>query len=121
MNGQQSSARVSSDTVSIPELLKKVNPEYGTFFKYIPPELLNDKQNASKYIAVKDEDWRLKANKCFLQSFYSQIIVKPQKRKSFKKNKNGSNPVFKPFFGGTPSGARTPDTLIKSQALYQLS
>ena len=25
------------------------------------------------------------------------------------------------FFVGTPSGARTPDTLIKSQVLYQLS
>ena len=24
-------------------------------------------------------------------------------------------------YGGTPSGARTPDTLIKSQVLYQLS
>ena len=28
---------------------------------------------------------------------------------------------FKGFLFGTPSGARTPDTLIKSQVLYQLS
>ncbi|MCC8160069.1 MAG: hypothetical protein LIO53_01890 [Oscillospiraceae bacterium] len=60
MNGQQSSTRVSSDEISIPDLLKEVNPEYGNFYKYIPSELLSDKQNASKGVAVKDEDYRLK-------------------------------------------------------------
>ncbi|MCD8180979.1 MAG: hypothetical protein LUF26_05810, partial [Firmicutes bacterium] len=57
---QTNYTRAFSDEISIPDLLKEVNPEYGNFYKYIPSELLSDKQNASKGIAVKDEDYRLK-------------------------------------------------------------
>ena|GEM_PF-3061936 len=38
-----------------------------------------------------------------------------------QKKENPANYVFAGFSYSTPSGARTPDTLIKSQVLYQLS
>ncbi len=45
--------------ISIPQLIEKINPEYGNFYKYIPSELLNDEQIKSKKIAVDDEAYRL--------------------------------------------------------------
>jgi hypothetical protein len=50
----------SSSVISIPRLIEKVNPKYGNFFKYIPSEMLSEEQLASKKIAVKDEEYRLK-------------------------------------------------------------
>lgn len=45
--------------ISIPQLIEKINPEYGNFYKYIPSELLDNEQLKSKNVAVEDEAYRL--------------------------------------------------------------
>lgn len=49
-----------SSTISIPDLISKVNPEYGDFYKYFPESILSKQQNNSRSIAVNDENYRLK-------------------------------------------------------------
>lgn len=49
-----------SSVISIPDLIAKINPQYGNFYKYIPSEMLTEEQKASKDISVKDETYRLK-------------------------------------------------------------
>ena len=50
-----------------------------------------------------------------------KIVVKTVFSEKKRKIKNGLNRIGKPFFGGEPSEIRTPDNLIKSQVLCQLS
>lgn len=50
----------SSSTISIPELISKINPEYGNFYKYLPASMLTEEQNSSRKTAVDDENYRLK-------------------------------------------------------------
>ena len=49
-----------SSTISIPDLISKVNPEYGDFYKYFPESILSKQQKKSRSIAVNDENYRLK-------------------------------------------------------------
>lgn len=57
-NNQWQSARLFSE-ISIPQLVEKINPEYGNFYKYIPSELLDEEQIKSKTVAVEDEKYKL--------------------------------------------------------------
>lgn len=56
---QRNNTQLSS-FISLPQLISKINPEYGNFYKYIPRSLLNEPQIKSKAIAEADEDYRLK-------------------------------------------------------------
>lgn len=56
---QLSNTHLSSN-ISLPELVSKINPNYGNFFKYLPEALLNKKQNESRSVAIDDENYRLK-------------------------------------------------------------
>ena len=49
------------------------------------------------------------------------LLTEPQSRRSFVDIKKKEYLTILFLFYGTPSGVRTPDTLIKSQVLYQLS
>ena len=49
-----------SSTISIPELISKVNPKYGNFYKYLPSSMLTEQQNSARNNAVNDETYRLK-------------------------------------------------------------
>lgn len=46
---QLSNTRLSS-SISLPELVSKINPDYGNFYKYLPEALLNKKQNESRRV-----------------------------------------------------------------------
>lgn len=59
-NGRTSTLPTTFSNISIADLVKKINPEYGNFYKYIPSVLLDEKQQLSKNTAVKDENYRLK-------------------------------------------------------------
>ena len=56
---QRNNTQLSS-TISLPQLMSKINSEYGNFYKYIPKVLLNESQQKSKQVAEDDEDYRLK-------------------------------------------------------------
>ncbi len=58
-SAQTKSTRVSSG-ITIPDLVSKINPEYGNFYKYLPAQLLNEAQNSSRNTAIEDENYKLK-------------------------------------------------------------
>ena len=72
-----------------------------------------------------DKDYFDKINNLFNQtknqSNVSQMLVKLENMMFLQKSKTRSNAVFKRVSFGDPSEIRTPDTLIKSQVLCQLS
>lgn len=56
---QRNNTRLSS-TISLLQLISKINSEYGNFYKYIPKSLLSESQQKSKQVAEADEEYRLK-------------------------------------------------------------
>lgn len=50
---QRNNTRLPS-IINLPQLISKINPEYGNFYKYIPKALLNEEQIKSKEIAEAD-------------------------------------------------------------------
>lgn len=56
---QTENTRLSS-VISIPDLISKINPEFGNFYKYLPASMLNEQQNSTRKTAVDDENYRLK-------------------------------------------------------------
>ena len=55
---QRNNTQLSS-VISLPQLISKINPEYGNFYKYIPKSLLSKSQQVSKQLAESDEEYRL--------------------------------------------------------------
>lgn len=74
-----------SSTISIPDLISKVNPEYGDFYKYLPESMLSEQQNNSRNIAVNDENYRLKVMR---GEDVTEMLAEKAKEKGYSKDES---------------------------------
>lgn len=72
-----------SSAISIPDLISKVNPEYGDFYKYLPESMLNKQQNNSRKTAVNDENYRLKVMR---GEDVTEMLAEKAKEKGYSKD-----------------------------------
>lgn len=74
-----------SPTISIPDLISKINPEYGSFYKYLPESMLNEQQNSSRNTAVSDENYRLQV---MHGEDVTDILAETAREKGYSKDDN---------------------------------